>query len=140
MEIRKLTDDFAVAPQIAPGDLPAVARAGYTTLICNRPDHEVPADLSSSAIAAAARDAGLAFHDIPVETGGLPTGAVAEARAAIAAAEGPVLAYCRSGTRSTILWALVRAGDTDPDTLIARAADAGYDISGLRPALTAPGG
>src|SRR6056297_454993 len=99
MEIRRLTPAYAVSPQIAPEDLPRIAEAGYRTVICNRPDPEVPPELQAASIRAAAEAAGLAFLVNPVTHGGMTPAMVAAQANAIAA--GPALAYCASGTRST---------------------------------------
>ncbi|RVT85300.1 TIGR01244 family phosphatase [Rhodobacteraceae bacterium CCMM004] len=139
MDIRPLTDRYAVAPQIAPEDLADLRAAGFTDVICNRPDGEVPPDLAATRMRAAAEAAGLTFHDNPVVGGGMTAQAVAAQRAAVEGAAGPVLAYCRSGTRSTVVWALAMAGTHDADALIAAAARGGYDIAGLRPQIAAAG-
>ena len=135
MEIRPLTDTYAVSPQIAVEDLPAIAAAGYVAVLCNRPDAEVGPEVQADAIEAAARAAGLAFIRNPVTHQGLNAEMVARQRAVIDGAGGPVLAYCASGTRSTIVWALGQAGDRPAAEIIERAAKAGYDIAGLAPRL-----
>ena len=132
MDIRPLSDRYAVSPQIEPGDADAIAAAGYRTVICNRPDGEVPPDLGSIAVGEAVRAAGMSFVVLPLTHDTLRSH-VAEQRQAIG--DGPTLAYCASGTRSTIVWALGEAGETPADEIVQRAARAGYDISGLRPAL-----
>jgi len=140
MDIRPLTALYAVAPQIAPADLPAIRAAGFTTVIDNRPDAEIPAGWQAAAMRAAAEAAGLSFVENPV-IGGMLTEANVEAQArAIAEARGPVLAYCASGNRSSIVWALAMAGTRSADDLIALAARHGYSLEWLRPALTARGG
>ena len=135
MEIRPLTDTYAVSPQIAVEDLPAIAAAGYVAVLCNRPDAEVGPEAQADAIEAAARAAGLAFSRNPVTHQGLNAEMVARQRAVIDGAGGPVLAYCASGTRSTIVWALGQAGVRPAAEIVERAAKAGYDIAGLAPRL-----
>lgn len=131
---RRLTDQVAVAPQIDPADLPAVAAAGFATVVNNRPDDEEPGQPAASEIAAAAEAAGLRYAEIPV--GREPLTRETVAAMAEALAHGPTLAFCRSGTRSCNLWALAAASrGGDPDSLIEQAAAAGYDLSGLRPML-----
>ena len=132
MDIRPLSDRYAVSPQIAPDDAEAIAAAGYRTVVCNRPDAEVPPELQSAAVGEAMRAAGLSFVVLPLTHDTL-RGHVAEHRAAIG--EGPALAYCASGTRSTIVWALGEAPETGADGVIDAAARAGYDLSALRPEL-----
>ena len=132
MDIRRLTDSYAVSPQIDPADAPAIAAAGYRTVICNRPDAEVSPDTGSAAVGEAVRAAGMRFVVLPLTHDTLRQHVAAQREAL---GDGPTLAYCASGTRSTIAWALGEAGATPADEIVARAANAGYDISGLRPAL-----
>lgn len=127
-----LTPQIAVSPQITPEDIPALAAHGFTTIINNRPDDEVPAHLAGPAIAAAAHAAGLQYTAIPVDHTGIGPHQLAAMAAALGAAPGPVLAYCRSGTRSTHLWALAQASTgVAPMILITSAEAAGYDIAPL---------
>lgn len=134
--IRQIDDHISVAPQITPAEVDAIAAAGFTEIVNNRPDDEEGGQPSGADIAAAAREAGIAYREIPVGHAGMSSNQVEAMAQALTAAAGPVLAFCRSGTRSTHLWALARArmGD-DPGTLVAKAAEAGYDISGIRAML-----
>ncbi len=130
-DIRKVTDDFSVAPQIGLEDVATAAAMGFVKLINNRPDGEAPGQPTSAQMEAAARAAGLDYVHIPFA--GRPSPDQAEAvRAAAAAANGPVLAFCRSGTRSITAWSLgqAQAGARPADELIALGAGAGYDLSG----------
>jgi uncharacterized protein (TIGR01244 family) len=133
---RTLDDTISVHGQVTEEDVVAARAQGFTTLINNRPDGEQPGQPTGAEIAAAAQTAGLDYVAIPVDHSGFGEDQVAAMRQALGAAPGPVLAFCRSGTRSTFLWALARArmGD-DADTLIGKAAAAGYDLSPIRPAL-----
>lgn len=135
MDIRALTPTYAVSPQIAPQDVAAIRAAGYTTLICNRPDAEIPDHLHAARIRAAAEAAGLDWVENPVIGGAITEENVHRQGAAIAGAAGPVLAYCASGNRSSIVWALSQAGRADPDTLIATAARFGYNLEPYRERL-----
>jgi len=135
MDIRPLDPALHVAPQIALEDVPALKAAGYATLISNRPDGEEPGQPDAAAVRAAAEAAGLAFVHIPVSMPTLGPGEVEALRRALDTLPGPALAFCRSGTRSTVLWALSQAGGRPADELIAAAAAVGYDLSGLRPQL-----
>lgn len=130
-----IDDQVLVAGQIAPADVVAAAALGVTMIINNRPDREEPGQPAGTDIEAAARAAGLGYQYLPV-AGGIAPGQ-AEAMAAIPDdAKGKVLAFCRSGTRSTYLWALARAlRGADGETLIAQAAAAGYDLTPLGPYL-----
>lgn len=134
----RLTDTIAVAGQLAPADLYAAAAAGYRHVVNNRPDGEEPGQPASAAMAAAAATAGLTYAAIPVDHHGLTPAQVDAMAATLAAATGPVLAFCRSGTRSTHLWALAAAaGGGDPDAIIAAAARGGFAIGGMRSSLLA---
>ena len=137
MDIRSITPAYAVSPQIAPDDIPAIKEAGFTTILCNRPDAEVPHELSAAAIRIAAEAAGLAFVDNPVTHQGLSMDMVALQAQVLAESSGPVLAYCASGTRSSIVWSLGQAGKMPVDAIIAATGRAGYELSGLRPRLIA---
>ncbi|HLI66604.1 MAG TPA: TIGR01244 family sulfur transferase [Caulobacteraceae bacterium] len=131
-DIRKVTDDFSVAPQIALADLAEAARAGFALVINNRPDGEVPGQPSSAEVEAAARAAGLQYAHIPVV--GRPTAdQVAAERDVLAAAPGPVLAFCRSGTRSIVTWSIgqAEAGVRSRDELVKLGAGAGYDLAAV---------
>ena len=135
-DIRPLDDHVAVSPQIEPAALAAIRDAGYVAIINNRPDGEQPGQPDGETIRTAAQTTGLGYTAIPVDHAGFSHAQVDAMAAALDAADGPVLAYCRSGTRSCHLWALARAkaGD-DPAVLVAGAAAAGYDLGGIRPLL-----
>ncbi len=134
---RRLTDDFHVAPQIAVADVGVAAAQGFVLIINNRPDGEAPDAPEGDAIAAAAAAAGLGYVAIPVGHGGFSAAQLDALDAARAAHPGKALAYCRSGTRSTHIWALACARQgQDPDALCGAAAAAGYDLAMLRPMLT----
>ncbi|MCZ8152081.1 MAG: TIGR01244 family sulfur transferase [Rhodobacteraceae bacterium] len=135
MDIRALTPDYAVSPQIDPADLPAIKAAGYTTIIDNRPDGEIPPDLHTDTMRAAAEALGLSFVANPVIGGALTMDNVTAQRAAIDASSGPVFAYCASGNRSSVVWALAHAADLPADDLIGIPARFGYNLEHLRPTL-----
>jgi uncharacterized protein (TIGR01244 family) len=139
--VRTLDSQFLVAPQIAEEDVAEAARQGIALIVNNRPDGEEPSAPQGGAIAAAATDAGIGYIAIPVGHAGFSHAQIDALDAAMAGADGPVLAYCRSGTRSTHLWALAKARQGEPvDGICAKAAGAGYDLSGLRPMLDALAG
>ena len=131
MDIRQITPDFAVAPQIEPADMVALSKAGFKTVINNRPDGEIPGALQSDAMSAAARAAGLDYVENPVVNGALTLDMVRAQGDAVAAAQGAVFAWCRSGTRSAMVWAMSQAGKHPTPDLVALLAKAGYDIPGL---------
>ena len=135
---RTLDDSISVFGQIEPEDVAAAKEQGFTTIINNRPDDEQPGQPAGAEIEAAARAAGLSYVAIPVDHSGFAEWQVSAMADALEKADGPVLAFCRSGTRSTFLWALARhqLGD-EGESLIAKAANAGYDLSAIRPVLSA---
>jgi uncharacterized protein (TIGR01244 family) len=133
MSFRRLDETIWVAGQILPEQVAEAASAGMVTLINNRPDGEEPGQPDSAEIEAAAREAGLGYAHIPVGAG------FSEAQVekmAAALEQGPALAFCRSGTRSTYLWALARARrGAEAETLERQAAAAGYDLTPILPYL-----
>jgi len=131
-DFRHVTDDLSVAPQISVADVAQAAAQGFTTIINNRPDGEAPDQPTSAEIEAAAKAAGLAYVHIPVR--GSPGPAEVEAvRQAVAAADGPVLSFCRSGTRSIVTWSIGQAmsGAIPRGELVELGRAAGYDLSGV---------
>lgn len=137
MDIRPLTPAYAVSPQIEPSDLAVIMAAGFTTIIDNRPDGEIPPHLHGTAMQTAAEAMGLQFVANPVIGGALTMANVTAQRAAIDAASGPVLAYCASGNRSSVVWALAHAGRLPADDLIGIPARHGYQLDHLRPQIEA---
>lgn len=108
MAITDITPAFSVSPQITPEDVPAIAARGFRTIMCNRPDGEDPGQPPAADVRAAAERHGLVFASVPVVSGQLRMENVAAFKAAMADLPGPVLAYCRSGTRSRNLWMLAQ--------------------------------
>lgn len=129
MDIRQVTETFAVSPQISVDDLPAIAEAGYTTIICNRPDDEQDGQPSADAIAARAKELGLAMYVVPVASGMLGPHHVEQMAQKLEEVDGKVLAYCRSGTRSIMLWAFNEVRSQPRDEVLALTQAAGYDLS-----------
>lgn len=140
MDIRQISTAYAVTPQITVEDIPAIAAAGFKTIICNRPDAEVPPSHQAAAMKAAATAEGLEFVVNPVTHQSLNMDMVAAQMAAIDASAGPTLAYCASGTRSSIVWSLGQAGKMPVDDIIGATAAAGYDLAGMRGQLNALSG
>lgn len=135
-DIRFVTDQVSVAPQISVDDIAAIQAAGFVAIVNNRPDGEESGQPAGAAIRAAAEAAGLGYAEIPVTQAGFSHPQIDAMIAALDTAGGPVLAYCRSGTRSCNLWALAAAkSGVQPETIEAAGAGAGYDLSGLRPLL-----
>ena len=141
LDLRHVTPRVSVAPQIDPADIAAIKAAGFVAIVNNRPDDEEPGQPSGDAIRAAAEDHGLAYTAIPVTHAGFSHPQLDAMAAALAEAGGPVLAYCRSGTRSCNLWALAEAKcGGDPDSIEVAANGAGYDLGAIRPLLDALAG
>jgi uncharacterized protein (TIGR01244 family) len=131
-DFRRVTEDLSVAPQISVEDVAEAARLGFRLIVNNRPDGEQPGQPTSAEIEAAARAAGRDYLYVPVM--GMPTREQVEAeRAALEKAEGPVLAYCRSGNRSIVTWSVGQAlsGARSRDELVGLGRQAGYDLSGV---------
>jgi uncharacterized protein (TIGR01244 family) len=131
LELKRINDDVSVAPQISPDDMPALKAAGFTTVINNRPDGESPDQPTSAEMQAAAEAAGLSYHFIPLGREGVSPEMIEEERVALEGSDGPVVCFCRSGTRSTTLWALTQAGKMPAQEIVAQAAHAGYEMSHL---------
>ena len=138
MDIRQLTPRYFVSPQIDPGDIPGLKEAGITCILCNRPDAEVPPSHSAASIRTAAEAAGLRFEEIPLTHQSMVPPVIAENRAAGAETADRVLAYCASGTRSTIAWALGQAGSMPVEEIVSAARAGGYDIENIRHVLSEP--
>ena len=135
MDIRPIDERIAVAPQITPADIAEVASQGFRTLVANRPDSEEPGQPSMAAIETAAREQGLNWVYQPVDSSNILDSDVDRFDEMIRNAESPVLAFCRSGTRCTILWALSSARYAPVNEIVDKARHAGYDISGLAPRM-----
>lgn len=133
--MKRLDEKVSVSGQVRPEDLPELARAGVRTVINNRPDGEEPGQPGAAELARTAQAFGLAYHEIPIARGFADADVEAMADA-LETSPGPALAFCKSGTRSTFLWALARAraGD-DPEELRAKAEAAGYDLSPIAPLM-----
>ena len=131
MELKRINDHLSVCGQIAPEDVASLKAAGFVTIINNRPDGESPDQVPGAEIEAAAKAAGLAYYAIPLGREGVSPDMVEKTHAALEGSNGPVFAFCRSGTRSTTLWALSQAGEREAGEIISQAAEAGYDMSHL---------
>lgn len=135
MPFKFLSPSLSVAPQLSEADVIAAARDGFRAIIDNRPDNEEPGQLSAADMRALATRHGMGFAHVPAIAGRIGDAEAAQMADALARLEPPMLAYCRTGTRSATLWALSRAGAQPADSIIATAAAAGYDLSVLRPQL-----
>jgi len=135
MKLAYVSEKFAVSPQLAPRDMRGLADAGFKVLICNRPDGEEPNQPTVASMREAAEAVGLAFHHIPVSGGEFPQVAIKAFATVREEADGKVLAFCRTGTRSITLDALANVENETADARIERAERAGYVLSGLRDRL-----
>ena len=135
-DFRRLSDSVLASPQIGMDDVIEARSLGVTLIINNRPDGEEVGQTEGATIEKAARDAGLDYVAIPIGQGGFSEPQVNAMQEALAKTDGQVLAYCRSGTRSTLLWSLAQASQGhSADEIAARALAAGYDVSPIRPAM-----
>ena len=134
---RKLTDKVYASPQIGVDEVAEARALGVALIVNNRPEGESDDQTPGDVIAAAARAEGIDYVAIPVTHAGFSEPQVTAMREALErAGDAPVLAYCRSGTRSTLLWALAEASaGADPEALAAAAAGAGYDLAPVAPLL-----
>jgi uncharacterized protein (TIGR01244 family) len=128
--LKPLTPDIYVAPQIGVETVAEAKALGVTLIVNNRPEGETPDQTPGDAIEAAAKAAGIAYVAIPVSPGGFAPWQLDALDEALAGNDGKTLCYCRSGTRSTLLWSLAKArAGGSPDEIAETAAGAGYDIS-----------
>ena len=138
MDIRKITDDLSVAPQISADEVSAIAAAGFRAIICNRPDGETSDQPCCEDIEAAVKASGLAWRAQPVRSGGVSLDDATAFAALMAELPKPVLAYCRTGTRCATLWCLSQAGQRPLTDILARAQSAGYDMAVVMQRAFAP--
>lgn len=130
---RQLTDRIFASPQIGLAEVAQAAAQGIGLIVNNRPEGESDDQVPGTEIEAAARAAGLGYVAIPVTHAGFSEAQVKAMAAALASTDRPILAYCRSGTRSTLLWALAEASRGEsPQALAEAAARAGYDVGPIR--------
>lgn len=137
MDIRPLSDSYAVSPQITVEDVPAIREAGFKVVICNRPDSENLPAQSADALRVAVEATGMRFVENAFTGQTLSMAHVDTQAKALSEAEGPVLAYCASGNRSSIVWAMALAGSRPTDELIAAGAKYGYQAEAFRAQIEA---
>lgn len=135
-DYRKLSEGVLASPQIEAGQLAEAKALGVVLVVNNRPDGEEAGQPSGEEIARAAQQVGVDYVAIPIDRSGYSMAQVEAMSDALEKAQGKVLAYCRTGTRSTFLWALASASaGRDPDGLVRAAASAGYDLAPIEPML-----
>ena len=131
MDVRTLSTTYSVSPQITPDDVKALAGAGFRSVMCNRPDGEELGQPNFVEIEAAAKAEGLEVRWVPIVSGAVTQEALEQFRTALEEMPSPMLAYCRSGTRCTMLWTIAQYGTLPDDELLKATQEAGYDMSGL---------
>lgn len=134
-DIRKLTDDLSVAPQLLASDIDEVSQADFRSILCNRPDMEEQDQPVFDEIRERAEAAGMEIRFQPVNGRFISDDDVDEFERHVAELPKPVLAYCRSGTRCSVLWALSEAGKQTADDILKTTANAGYALEALRPRI-----
>ena len=138
---RSINEKVSVSPQITLEDVAAAKAEGVTLIVNNRPDGEEPGAPQSADIEAAAKAAGIDYISIPITHSGFSAPQVDAMITALNGAKGKTLAYCRSGTRSTLLWSLAQAKNgLSPDEIARLAGNAGYDITPVRAMVEALAG
>jgi sulfide:quinone oxidoreductase len=137
VEPKVMAEGFAVSPQLTKEDIAFLASAGYKTIINNRPDAEEAGQMTAAEAQQLAAENGLNYVHIPVKMPELTTATVEEFSTAIKANPGPILAHCKSGTRSCVLWtiATAKANTMSLEELMDCAARGGYDLTRMRPLI-----
>ncbi len=131
MDLRRITDDYSVAPQITVQDISAIAGSGFRSIMCNRPDGEDAGQAAYDEIARAAKEQGLEVRCVPIVSSGISPQDRKDFDTALRELPKPLLAYCRSGTRCTMLWTMVQMGRLDGEEILQLTSKAGYDMSGI---------
>src|SRR5262245_6994736 len=131
MNVKKLSIELSVSPQIMPEDVAALKEAGFRSIICNRPDGEAADQPSAKELEAAASARGLEFVHLPVVSGKMSDDDAVKFGALLKSLPKPILAYCRTGTRSASLWCLANASTQTLPELLAASKSAGYDMSAI---------
>ncbi|MFT4837447.1 MAG: sulfide:quinone oxidoreductase [Psychromonas sp.] len=137
MQIHKLTDQLSVSPQLALEDIAKLSALGFKSVICNRPDKESDDQPTMSAVESAVNAAGLTWQHQPVVSGNITDQDVTDFTQLMAKLPQPVFAFCRTGTRSSTLWALSQVNTMSIDDILNTTAEAGYNLSGQQPRLEA---
>ena len=135
MHINQLSEDYSVAPQILVEDVDTILNAGFKSVICNRPDEENPVHCQIKAIKTAARAAGLEFAENVFDSYSFGLDKVQRQAQLLKQLPSPVLAYCASGNRCSVIWAFSLAGTLEIDAILEATTHAGYQLSHLRPQL-----
>lgn len=135
MQIKTLSDDYSVSPQIEVSDVPSIMQAGFKSVICNRPDQENPEPRQIEAIKAAVESARMEFAENVFDPSSFGPDKIERQAELLAQLPSPVFAYCASGNRCSIVWAFAQAGRIATDTILDATTQAGYQLAHLRPQL-----
>ena len=135
MQTHQLSPDYSVAPQVSSADISAIVGFGFKSIICNRPDYENSEDLQITAIKAAALAAGLEFAENVFDGSDFGPDIINKQTELLERLPNPVLAYCTSGARSSVVWAFVNTGIIEVDNILDTLSEAGYQLDHLRPQL-----
>lgn len=138
MQVKRLTPDLAVGPQITQADVATISALGFRSIVGNRPDGESTDQPAFSSIATEAKRQGLEARHIPVVASEIGDADVADFREALRELPTPVFAFCRTGKRAALLWALANSNSLTPDERLSSAAVHGYDLSAFRERLSPP--
>lgn len=134
MDLRQLSPNLAVSGQIQPEDVTALAAAGFKVLVNNRPDEEIDPSIDHEAMSRAAALSGMSYHYLPFYPGQITPRLITDFSEATSG-RGPVIAYCRSGHRCTVLWALSQASKRPEAEILQVATEAGYDLTPVQPLI-----
>lgn len=137
MHINQLSETYFSAAQLAPEDFAVLRASGFSAVICNRPDQENPFELQFDQMRQHAANEGIDLIYIPLTQTSMGVETAKYQRSIVENGDGPVVAYCASGTRSTVIWALTQVEVDSVDTVLEKCANAGYPLEGLRPTLDA---
>ena len=131
MMLNKIINDYVVSDQITEEDIEQLKEAGFKTIFCNRPDNEEQNQVTVKSIQDKAIESGLDFIHQPVIGGQISQNDIDQFSDYYDAAEKPIFAYCRTGTRSSMLWALSESGKRSIDEILRLTSAAGYNLSNL---------
>jgi uncharacterized protein (TIGR01244 family) len=131
MMLNKIIEDYVVSDQITEEDIEQLKEAGFKTIFCNRPDNEEQNQVTVKSIQDKAIESGLNFIHQPVIGGQISQNDIDQFSDYFDAAEKPIFAYCRTGTRSSMLWALSESGKRSIDEILQLTSAAGYNLSNL---------
>lgn len=137
MDVRTLTPSISVSPQVAIEDIKSIAEAGFKTVICNRPNGESEDQPNLALIEAECQKLGLTYVSQPVISGNISDQDVDAFDQFLASAQTPIFAFCRTGTRCTMLWGMAEGSRQPAEKIIEAAANAGYDLKGIKARIEA---